>query len=265
MLFYDNDVYKYELYIALKPNIEGFDEEIRLHYYDEKNPDQVMTLYRGNNRAVVDFLNDDNFFSFFPLDEPTDAQNVRYSKHIPTDAEREVLNRFLDEVIISKDSLDRFWFCKDVSCTYKSETRIISSLNDDEEKPFISFVYSFERAYDLFLFECMEMLRTHQKLGMCSHCGRYFYPKNLRAKYCSQKCHSDANKIKSPAAQMYQKSYFAKHKYAIRHADNPQVQQDYHTWLIDANSAKVKFERGEISESEYTAILCRDIKYKDYV
>lgn len=115
MLFYDNDVYKYELYIALKPNIEGFDEEIRLHYYDEKNPDQVMTLYRGNNRAVVDFLNDDNFFSFFPLDEPTDAQNVRYSKHIPTDAEREVLNRFLDEVIICKDSLDRFWFCKDVS------------------------------------------------------------------------------------------------------------------------------------------------------
>lgn len=260
MNFYDDDIREFELYFAVDAGTEWFQSYVRFTPAQENTSFDFLDAKYANERFVIKYLNGESFLGVCFRSDLTPIQSARFASYRPSATEEWTLRMFIDGAIIGENPVEFRSLARGNTFSYTSKSSA-EFVSPDEETSILALKHRFTRPYDLFLCECFEMLRSKQKIDKCTCCGKYYYPTSGHArKYCSDHCRIEANSPKTSADIAYRKADNTKARYANRNKADLTIQQTYAQWKREAFSAKLRYERGEIGETEFRDVLSRDIK-----
>ena len=256
MVFYDQDVKDYTLCLAVPGAMDAFPVEVQLGVSQDGH--DYARFYDRIGQAVVDYLNDGVLLGIAQRDDVSPEQKTNFQKYIPTKEEEEILRRFLDEVVATNNLAGDDFFVGGIPTQLVCKLSL-SIKEGDSGELYPSVRHSFEKVFDLFLFECYELLKE-RRLKKCQQCGRYFFPGRSKAKFCSNSCRSASHSANSsPEYKAYRKANDTKHKQLC----GQQISLDaYNHWQDEARGAMDAYSKNELTWSEYETVLKKDIRQK---
>lgn len=263
MNFYDDEIKGYTISFAGNPEAEGFRSKVRFTPANTSTSERfVDAVYETNARFVLRFLNRESLLGVTFRNDVSQAQQARFCKHLPTEAEEQRLRILVDGILVGENRTTAEAFVSAGAYCYKD--CVEAGMVDIDGRRVLEFNHSFDRVYDVFLCECFEILRSGQRIAKCRQCGKYYYPQtNHSTRYCSEKCRMLANRPATPVDEAFSKAYNTKNRYRGRHKEDAAVQSRFHKWRQEAETARVKYERGEIDWQECCRIFDLNIKGGD--
>lgn len=256
MVFCDQDVTGYVLCLALPGSTDVFPVEVQMDM-PQGVPDATWA-YDRIGQAVVDYLNDGVLLGVVLQDSASPEQKANFRKHLPTVEEEDFLRQFLDEVVVTNDIAEAMYFAEDNVASLNCTLRL--HIEEGENGTLLPTIrYGFERVYNLFLFECYELLKD-KRLKKCQLCGRYFFPGKSKAKFCSDSCRSKSHTTNSSDEyKAYRRANDAKHK---QFSSGQISQKAYDDWQNEAKEARTAYTQKELTWSEYETVLKQNLRQK---
>lgn len=263
MNFYDDEIKGYTISFASNTAVEGFRSRVRFIPAKEPTCDYFIdAIYEANTRFVLRYLNGESLFGITLRNEISQPQWERLYKHLPSEMEEMKLRTLVDGLLVGENRAATEALIGLGEYSYQDCVR--AEMVDVDGQSVLEFSHSFARVYDVFLCECFEILRAGQRIAKCKQCGKYYYPQtNHSTRYCSEKCRGIANKPATPVDEAYRKAYNTKNRYRARHKADTAVQNRFRKWQREAETARLKYERGEIGYQECFRIFDQNIKGED--